>query len=130
MPENISKISTGRKHNKSQKSSAFKLLSQLGYRARTPQVLSQDGEGSTCDPPPPQASRASYVSKPGGLSNRSLECSSFPEARDENLPRAALPLSHVAKNSVALRLSLKKSPETHLYLARFPTLALPHSGDD
>lgn len=52
IPENISKISTGRKH-KSQKSSAFKLLSRLGYGARIPPTCCRrTARGEACDPPP------------------------------------------------------------------------------
>lgn len=55
IPENISKISTGRKH-KSQKSSAFKLLSRLGYGARTPPCAVAGQQGEKLVIPPPTAS--------------------------------------------------------------------------
>lgn len=71
-------------------------------------------------PPPPRASCASNASKPGGLSNCSLEHLSFPEAWDENLPRAALVLSHTPQNSIVLHPSLKKFPQNPLIWLIFP----------
>lgn len=92
IPENISKISTGPKHYKSQKSSAYKLLSQFGYRARTPQVLWQDSDGGACNTP------TRDLSKPGGLSNHSLDHLSFPKVWDANLPWTVLAPSHAPQN--------------------------------
>lgn len=79
-----------------------------------PRCCLRTARGAFVIPPAPQASRASDVWKPGGLSNHKLEYLSFTEAWDENLPWAALVLSHGPKTSVAFHPSLKKTTQNPL----------------